>query len=358
MRKTVFIFLLILGLSLELLAQPTNGLVDAFSKPPATGEPFSPDKLISYPGDSAALIQKLQKKVLPLLNNGDYGKLEELAAGFRVSKRQLPSGSWELMCFYEALTDMPKLASPEAWLKRRDQLQSWADKMKTSITARVALADHCIGYAWHARGNGYADTVTNDGWRLMGDRLVEAEKVLRQAARLEAKCPHYYFVWQKLALGQSWPREEYVKVIKDGLALEPTYMSIYFSYIHFLQPRWHGKSPDEWYAMVKEQADSLGGEEGDLFYARCSVRVFQNRYYDTFLKDSPVDWPRLKRGLEICQKRYPDSIWAKTRLCYFCGQKGERQQMKELFLEIGHTVDTSQWSTERFLKDRAWAFRH
>lgn len=357
MHKKLCLLFIILGLSLNLPAQPSSNVVVSSSKPSAAREPFSPDKLIAYPGDVAALTQKLQKELLPLLHNGDYAKLEALAAGFRTSKKQLPSGTWELYCFYEALTDMPKLAAPEEWLKRQGQLQSWVDKMKTSITAHVALADHHVGYAWHARGTGFADSVTEEGWRLMGDRLVEAEKILKQAARLEAKCPHYYYIRQKLALGQNLPREEYEKVVKEGLALAPAYMSIYFHYIQFLRPRWHGKSQDEWYDMVKKHADSLGGEEGDLFFARCCVRVYQNRYYENFVKDAPVDWTRLKRGLEVCLKRYPDSIWAKTRLCYFCGHKGERQQTKDLFLEIGHVVDTSHWTTEHFLNFRAWAFK-
>ena len=44
-----------------------------------------------------------------------------------------------------------------------------------------------VQMAWLARGGGYADTVTRDGWKLFQERLATAENALTNAWRLDSK---------------------------------------------------------------------------------------------------------------------------------------------------------------------------
>ncbi len=65
--------------------------------------------------------------------------------------------------------------------------QEWIAQFPASITARVAYADFLREYAWHARGTDLADKVTEEGWRLFGERLESARKMLAEARELTEK---------------------------------------------------------------------------------------------------------------------------------------------------------------------------
>src|SRR6185437_9781417 len=47
----------------------------------------------------------------------------------------------------------------------------------------------CVQWAWQARGSGVAATVTDKGWKLMAERLTEAEATLERAYELDPKDP-------------------------------------------------------------------------------------------------------------------------------------------------------------------------
>ncbi len=59
--------------------------------------------------------------------------------------------------------------------------------MPDSITARVALAGSWVGYAADARGDGYADTVSQENWKLFKERVANAHNELIEAKKLEQK---------------------------------------------------------------------------------------------------------------------------------------------------------------------------
>jgi hypothetical protein len=349
MRTTITALLVIVGLALPLLAQPANPATDAI--------PFAPDKLVAVQREFPEAISRYQQQVLPLLSRGDYAKLELLAQDLRTSKKQLSSGAWELAAFYGACSELPENATAIHWQRRQVQLETWARKNTNSITALVALADFWTSYALLARGEDWVASVSPQNLNLMKARMTRAGDIVKLAVKLEPKCPYFYAVVQTIALHSGMPRPQYEQMLAEGIALAPGFMSFYYQKIMFLQPRWHGKSADEWHVFVKAEADKIGADDGDLFYARCACFVSSFGYYDAFIRDSPVDWPRLRHGLEVCLQRYPDSLWAQTRLCYFSGQKGEKQQMQKYFLKIGQKVDTSVWSKARFLEDREWAFK-
>jgi len=55
-------------------------------------------------------------------------------------------------------------------------LELWRDKHPDNQEAWMALAGAFRDYAWVARGNGWANTVTAEGWRLMRERMAESLK--------------------------------------------------------------------------------------------------------------------------------------------------------------------------------------
>ena len=129
----------------------------------------------------------VRDQVMAFLAAKDYDKLDEFAAKLRSSKERNADGAWKLSEVYYALGvsnnifGMPIFDNipDKAFEERLADLQDWIIAKPGSITARVALACVQVDYAWNARGGDYASKVTNEGWRLFGERLIEAEKNLR-----------------------------------------------------------------------------------------------------------------------------------------------------------------------------------
>ena len=77
--------------------------------------------------------------------------------------------------------ETPKVKPPATeaeWADTLDRLKRWAAQRPESVTAQVALAYGYLNYAWQARGNGDAASVTAEGGRLMQERLMLAETEL------------------------------------------------------------------------------------------------------------------------------------------------------------------------------------
>jgi hypothetical protein len=109
-----------------------------------------------------------------------FDNLDRMAAQFRSEKARFPGGEWKLRYFYGAL-DKPELSDKDS-LDHLAHLRRWIAQRPESITARVALATSLHRWAWVARGNGMASTVTPEGWRSFNERIQESLSVLKAAA--------------------------------------------------------------------------------------------------------------------------------------------------------------------------------
>src|ERR1041385_1857811 len=113
-------------------------------------------------------------------------------------------------------------------MERADPFIAAMDKKRPkSITPRVALAELYINYAWQARGQEYADKVTDDNFRLFEERIAMAKATLDEAADLKEKCPQWYNSMQSVALGQAWSKAQAAKLFEEAIAFEPGYYYFY-----------------------------------------------------------------------------------------------------------------------------------
>jgi hypothetical protein len=343
------------------LAQLSNKANANYGNSIATGRPTDTElksyELEPVDGEDARVATELNFKTQRLINQKDFSGLDQLADDLRNSKKHNADGKWHLRTFYLAIAfDLQKDTVEKRRITRLAFLQSWIEARKHSITARVALASFYTSYAWYARGAGYADTVSKEAWPLFTERLELAKQTLLEAQKLESKCPGWWDVMQRVALGQNWDLASYDKLFNEAIAFEPTYVSFYNRKVVFLLPRWHGKEGD-WQKFAAESADKLGGEAGDVLYAQIGWFVHSERFYEAFLKEAVYSWPRMKKGLETIVKKYPESISAVSELAYLAYQANDRDCAKPLFQRLDKTVDREVWKLDydRYLRARNWA---
>jgi hypothetical protein len=88
-----------------------------------------------------------------------------MAARLQRDNVTFANGDWEISFFYEGVSDLPAAYTDAQWEQRVQALRDWREADTESMTARVAYALGLFNYGWKARGKGFADTVTQDGWR-------------------------------------------------------------------------------------------------------------------------------------------------------------------------------------------------
>ena len=250
-------------------------------------------------------------------------------------------GSWRIYQFYDCL-ELRKSEPESMWDLHRSIYAAWAAAKPGSITARVAHGRFLTGFAWHARGTGFSDTVTEEGWRLFAERLKEARKVLDDAKALPAKCPVWWRAMMIVALGQSWSQAEFGRLFTEAKTLYPDFWGYDTVAAYFLLPRWHGE-PGDWERMAESEIDRKGGL-GLETYAR--VVTGQMGYYDRIFKETKASWPKTRDGYEIIRGKYPDSLELLSAYTKLACIAGDRPVARKLFLELGGRVDQSTWKNK------------
>ncbi len=153
----------------------------------------------------------------------------------------------------------------------------------------------------------------------------------------------YWFAMQRIALNEGWPNADYESAIykmpSKGI-LEV--FSYHFSKVNYLMPRWYGKEGD-WEAFADDAATKIGGDDGDILYARLVWEMKQKRVYDRIYEEARISWKRARHGFELLHQRYPESLSVTSEFCLESGMMKEKQPMQTLFNELGGRVDLSMW---------------
>jgi uncharacterized protein DUF4034 len=318
-----------------------------------TTNAFMPEA-ISFETPEAKERREVSREAGALLSASKFDELDARAAELRALKDSYPDGYRKLGVFCSGL-DVPDEASEARYTARLAQLRAWVEAKPKSMSAHVCLARALTSYAWKARGSGYADTVSQQGWRLFRQRLADSHQVLLTAKDLPP-CPLWFSSMQTVALGEGWPRAVYEAHFEAAIKHDPDYMPFYYLKAQHLLPRWYG-GEGEWEDFIEAEAKRRGGEEGDLFYARMVWNKHSARLFGNIFKEAGLSWSRTKRGFQELRKRYPDSLAVQSEFCYLSGLAGDHRAMQTLFLEIGGKVDETVWlDKKRFLQDRKWAF--
>jgi hypothetical protein len=296
--------------------------------------------------DTAARILKEEK----------FAELDCLADHARSGKERLPGGLWRIQLLYEGLRQpvpYPMHATQEDWTYLLQRLQKWVEARPESITARVALALAYLDYAHDARGSGYANTVSDSGWKLFEKRTAEAKRILEEASTLATKCPEWYVAMQMVSINQGWSVAEARALFEEANKFEPEYYIYARDLAYYLLPKWSGDAGDT-EKFVQETADRIGGDKGDILY----FQVAAADYVICGCDDNPrLSWDRIKRGFEASEKHYGVSMLNLNRIAYLATYFGERDPIyaDKIFTRIGEQWDEKTWgSKEDFEKMKQW----
>jgi hypothetical protein len=110
--------------------------------------------------------------------------------------------------------------------------------------ALTALGSEMLLYAWDARGSGYANTVTPEGWKLFAERIALARKLLTEAWKLDQSNCEAATAMLTVMKAEGSPRGEIEMWFKRAMKLDPCNKRACMQKMDCLDPKWGGSVKD------------------------------------------------------------------------------------------------------------------
>lgn len=280
------------------------------------------------------------------LSSDDFSWIDREARTLRAKKDRLPGGYFKLRALYKALEEPQRgdEASNGEWEDHIAQLERWVKQDSRSITARVGLGEAWKNYAWKARGDGYAHTVSAAGLTAFDERLAKASQVLDEASSLDERCPEWYVVALWVGLGQSWERAAFDRMFQAAVEFEPTYYYLYQAKATYLLPRWYGDE-GEAERFAEESAMKVGGHQGNIIFFAIYSRL-ASLHGLTFMNTHQQARSRILDGFRSIETLYGLDPHRLNEGCYFAIGSSDRQMVAELFNRIGDDWDPEVWESK------------
>lgn len=291
------------------------------------------------------------------LREGHYGELDDCALQMEKTRARFPGGGWQLYRMLDMLSNCPggRDRSDAEWSVHLARFRDWIAKRPGSWTAREALAGALIDYAWKARGDGFARTVTDEGWQLNAERLQQAEAVLREWPVGGHHSPMWFYYSLVIDRGLSRSRGEYDDIFNAGIAEEPEFFGLYTEKAYDLLPRWDGER-GEWERFASDVSDQVGGPKGDAIYFYITRSIYEQIGAKELFSDSLVDWNRMKKGWASLCSSYGTTNNNLNEYCLMAGLKGDHAEAVAMLDKIGNNWDPLIWKTgAKFYDFRDWA---
>ena len=307
--------------------------------------------------DGSEQEQEYKSQITLDLLNKDYDSLEKEAHASLSPAARFAGGTWHVFGYYEALSAPPDPNATDAeWNAQINAIKAWVAARPNSSAARIALAAVYDDFGHKARGGGYADTVSADGWRLLDERLALTAKTLVDAAKLPEKSPYWFSLMFDVALTQGWDKSQAKALLDAAISFEPSYYHAYRQYGNFIAPKWYGEEGDA-QAFAEQVATQIGGEQGDFVYFEiastlaCGCDTEQDRAHL-----QGFSWPQVKSGYAAMEPLYGHASLKTNRFAYMAVLETDKASAQAAFAVIGNNQAPDTWpSRAYFFQSKAWA---
>ncbi len=284
--------------------------------------------------------QSLKRLVSELLSREQIADLDRLLDDWSNPSERLADGRPKLMMFKKALTQ--EMSSIPDRNKAYEHIRQWREKFPHSRAAALIEAVYWVQYAWTARGSGYSDTVTSEGWDLFGERLRKAEAVLIESEPYAASSALWGNIYLDVGNNLGWPKARLLTFFRDQAGKYKDFDPLYSTTFIYLQPKWGGswKLVD---SLVTEAVKDRYQLDANAMYAQLYWRLAQNQHLQADLSESSADWDKMKRGFEDLMRLYPHSAFNLNNFAAAACVMGDKETFQSLRFQIGKYVTPESW---------------
>lgn len=211
---------------------------------------------------------------------------------------------------------------------------------------------------WKARGEGFADTVTEAGFKILQDNLKQARACFTRAWRLHPEYPEAATAMIEVAkASDDGGKEEMRKWFDRAVAAQLDWVDAYGSYEWGLRPRWLG-SVEEMLAFG-EECLATGRYDTDVPWQYLAVL-----YTITNKEHVPSTWEKVgvyEKATQVCEgyatalAQYPDRVqtW-RSRNAAIAWRARRYREAKKIMYELNPNVEKSYF--EAFNVSMPWVW--
>jgi hypothetical protein len=199
-----------------------------------------------------------------------------------------------------------------------------------------------------------ADTVTREGWSVFDQKLHEAADVLKGVQDKRQAYPDWYRPMNTIGRAIGEDKASFTARNEEATKLYPISIEIHTGSLLYFLPRWNG-SNQEVLDYAASVADKVGGDEGDVLYARLASGLFMNIYDPGLFSEIGFSWPRVRHGMELIANRNPHSKLMANLFCKFAFLAQDQATAQVVFSRLGDHYEYWVWGKrEMFDAAKAW----
>jgi hypothetical protein len=268
----------------------------------------------------------------------DYRQLEERIATALENLNDLPDGTSTYSGIFAGISDLATYGGipPELLLER---FADWRRQYPESAVPDLIESDLYQGLAWAARGSGFAKSVRAQDWALFNYRVHLAQANLDAAAPRASEHPYWYTKSINVGLDGTAPVESLRATFDEGVRRFPDHLPMYGAMLRVLMPRWQGSAE-----AVAEFIEEVSRFRDDSKYARLYAIYADLEGDQGNVFDGPVDWERLRAGLQQLLVRHPESDFMLNQFAYLACRQGDAATYAMLRERMGERLSSTAWS--------------
>jgi hypothetical protein len=250
----------------------------------------------------------------------------DLAAALK--DKTIPAAEATSAC--EELMSQPYWPDPVRWRIYKSLEPALTNVWKDTSFALLAKGRAYLTYGWIARGGGYADTVSENGWQLLKERLQIAADALEAAWAANPQDPSICLEMMHVELGQGEGRARLETWFKRGMKLNPSSYDIWGAKVEYLRPRWYGSIPEMisfgWESMTNSDwADSVRLGLANAHY-EVSREMPDREAMMAYLRKTNV-WSDIRTNFEYFFKLYPNQTGYRHNYAKFAARAGDAAEL-------------------------------
>jgi len=204
--------------------------------------------------------------------------------------------------------------SPAEWQAYETELETLAARHPGSPNAWLFVAILAHSHAWAERGQGYADTVSDDSAAAFEHHLNRARTLL-DAHKAPAN-PAWYALRLNVggALGEG--RASLDALFSAAIKRQPDYVQTWQARENYLEPKWGGRIEDVVaLANLGNRTASPGAGRGMMAEVLATALECN---CNALLSHPGIDWAAVRASMDDILQRYPDDVNAQRYFFIAC----------------------------------------
>lgn len=285
-----------------------------------------------------------------------FDVVEEMADRLRRYQCRYSGGGWQLDYFYDELKKGCDDVSPKQQEVFEALLERWKQAYPESVTPFIVQAEVHAAYGWEARGGGYADTVTDEGWRVFHRELGAADRILREAEPLNSNDPQFYAAMIDIGNCLDYTTEDLQALFDKGVAIDAGYFPLYSARAWTLTHRWGGRR-GELERFAEKAFERTREKYGHTLYALIAAHLATCMGGEDYVKDHFLDWKKIDAGCGELIETFPESDYYLNQHCLMACLYHDQEKAVGLFNKIGRNPYDYVWrGRSGFNRWKQWAF--